>query len=215
QGLSHTVSFGWTPSTGEVHWSDETFRILEYDLGIKPTIERALQRVHPDDVAMMRRVLDEASRGEMNFDHKHRLLMPDGSVKFMHVLLHVSRNAAGNPEVVGALMDVTENTRLYRDLAEREAKIRRLVDANIIGVFLGDLNGRILEANDAFLRIVGYDCEDVVAGRINWKDLTPPDWRERDAQWIEEHERTGVRLPIEKEYFRKDGSRVPVLVGAA
>ena len=112
-------------------------------------------------------------------------------------------------------MDVTENTCLYSDLAEREAKVRRLVDANIIGVFIGDLNGRILEANDAFLRIVGYDCEDVMAGRINWKDLTPQDWRERDAQWIEEHERTGVRLPIEKEYFRKDGSRVPVLVGAA
>jgi PAS domain S-box-containing protein len=136
-------------------------------------------------------------------------------VKFVHVLSRVLEDAAGNLEIVGALMDVTENTRLYRDLAEREAKIRRLVDANIIGVFIGDINGRILEANDAFLRIVGYDCEDVMAGRINWKDLTPQDWRDRDAQWIEEHERTGVRLPIGKEYFRKDGSRVPVLVGAA
>ena len=174
-----------------------------------------LQRIHPDDVAMMRHLLDETSRGEKDFDVTHRLLMPDGSVKFVHVLSRVLKDAAGNLEIVGAVMDVTENTRLYRDLAEREAKIRRLVDANIIGVFIGDLNGRILEANDAFLRIVGYDCEDVMAGRINWKDLTPQDWRDRDAQWIEEHKRTGVRLPIEKEYFRKDGSRVPVLVGAA
>ena len=164
---------------------------------------------------MMRQLLDETSRGEKDFDITHRLLMPDGSVKFVHVLSHALKDATGNLEIVGAVMDVTENTRLYRDLAEREAKIRRLVDANIIGVFIGDLDGRILEANDAFLRIVGYDREDVVAGRINWKDLTPPDWRERDAQWIEEHKRTGVRLPIEKEYFRKDGSRVPVLVGAA
>ena len=108
-----------------------------------------------------------------------------------------------------------ENSRLYRDLAEREAKIRRLVEANIIGVFIGDFYGRILEANDAFLRIVGYGREDLAAGHINWKDLTPRDWRERDAQWIEEHKRTGVRLPIEKEYFRKDGSRVPVLLGSA
>ncbi|HEY1942940.1 MAG TPA: AAA family ATPase [Roseiarcus sp.] len=108
-----------------------------------------------------------------------------------------------------------ENSRLYRDLAEREAKIRRLVEANIIGVFISDFDGRILEANDAFLRIVGYDREDLAAGRINWKDLTPQDWRERDAQWIEEHKRTGVRLPIEKEYFRKDGSRVPILLGSA
>jgi PAS domain S-box-containing protein len=108
-----------------------------------------------------------------------------------------------------------ENTHLYRDLAEREAKIRRFVEANIIGVFVGDFDGRILEANDAFLRIVGYDRQDLAAGRINWKDLTPRDWRERDAQWIEEHKRTGVRLPIEKEYLRKDGSRVPILLGSA
>jgi PAS domain S-box-containing protein len=127
--------------------------------------------------------------------------MPDGSVKFVHVLSRVLKDATGNLEIAGALMDVTENTRLYRDLAEREAKIRRLVEANIVGVFLGDFDGRILEANDAFLRIVGYDREDLATGRLNWKDLTPPDWRQRDAQWIEEHKQSGVRLPIEKEYF--------------
>ncbi len=73
-----------------------------------------------------------------------------------------------------------ENTRLYRDLAEREAKIRRLVDANIIGIFIWNLEGRILEANDAFLRMVGYDREDLASGRVRWTDLTPPEWRERD-----------------------------------
>ena len=135
QRLSHTGSFGWTPSTGELHWSDETFRILEYDPSIKPTIERVLQRIHPDDRAMMRQLIDETSSGEKDFDVAHRLLMPDGSVKFVHVLSHALKDAAGNLEIVGALMDVTENTRLYRDLAEREAKIRRLVDANIIGIF--------------------------------------------------------------------------------
>jgi PAS domain S-box-containing protein len=215
QRLSRTGSFGWTPSTGEVHWSDETFRILEYDLGIKPTIERALQRVHPDDVAMMRRVLDEASRGEMNFDHTHRLLMPDGSVKFMHVLLHVSRNAAGNLEIVGAFMDVTENTRLYRDLAEREAKIRRLVDSNIIGISIWEAEGRILEANNAFLLMVGYDRGDLVSGQVRWTDLTPAEWRERDERALPILNSTGTLQPYEKEYFRKDGSRVPVLIGAA
>src|SRR5277367_2080340 len=215
QRLSRTGSFGWTPSTGEVHWSDETFRILEYDPSIQPTIERALQRVHPDDVAMMRRVLDEASRGETDFDHTHRLLMPDGSVKFMHVLLHVSRNAAGYLEIVGAFMDVTENTRLYRDLAEREAKIRRLVDSNIIGISIWEAEGRILEANDAFLQMVGYDRKDLVSGRVRWTDLTPAEWRERDERALAERKSTGNVQPYEKEYFQKDGSRVPVLIGAA
>jgi PAS domain S-box-containing protein len=108
-----------------------------------------------------------------------------------------------------------ENTRLYRDLAEREAKIRRLVDANIIGIFIWDYDGRILEANDAFLRMVGYDREDLVSGRIWWTDLTPPDWRERNDLRIETHKSSGRFPPFEKEYTRKDGTRVPVLIGEA
>jgi PAS domain S-box-containing protein len=214
QRLSHTGSFGWTPSTGELQWSDETFRILEYDSSVKPTIERVLQRVHPDDLARVRQVLDETSRGD-KVDVMHRLSMPDDSIKFVHVLGHALKDAAGNPEIVGAVMDVTENTRLYRDLAEREAKIRRLVDANIVGIFVWDFEGRILEANDAFLRTIGYDRDDVAAGALRWTDLTPPDWRKRDEQWVREHKASGLRSAIEKEYFRRDGNRVPVLVGAA
>ena len=108
-----------------------------------------------------------------------------------------------------------ENTRLYHDLAEREAKIRRLVDANIIGITLWKEEGPILEANDAFLRIVGYDREDLRAGRLRWTDLTPPEWRPlHDRSWAPEMRMTGRVHPYEKEYFRKDGSRVPVLVGS-
>jgi PAS domain S-box-containing protein len=108
-----------------------------------------------------------------------------------------------------------ENSRLYGDLQEREAKIRRLVDANIIGIIIRDLEGRILEANDAFLRMVGYDREDLVSGRIRWTDLTPPDWHDRTTRAVEEVKITGTTQPYEKEYVRKDGSRVPVLIGAA
>lgn len=109
-----------------------------------------------------------------------------------------------------------ENARLYRDLAEREARIRRLVDANIIGIMIWDFEGRILEANDAFLRIVGYDREDLVSRPLRWTDLTPPDWRDRDEhQWIPALKMTGTLQPIEKEFFCKGGGRVPVLIGVA
>jgi PAS domain S-box-containing protein len=108
-----------------------------------------------------------------------------------------------------------ENTGLYRDLADREAKIRRLVDANIIGIFVADLEGRVIEANDAFLRILGYDREDLVSGRVRWAELTPPEWRERDMRTLAELNATGTVQPFEKEYFRKDGNRVPVLIGGA
>jgi PAS domain S-box-containing protein len=108
-----------------------------------------------------------------------------------------------------------ENSRLYRGLQEREAKIRRLVDANIVGILIAELDGRLLEANDAFLRIVGYDREDLASGRIRWIDLTPPEWLELDfRQHLPELRAIGSVQPFEKELFRKDGSRVPVLIGA-
>ncbi len=108
-----------------------------------------------------------------------------------------------------------ENAHLYRDVAARETKIRRLVDSNIIGIFIWDLDGRIIEANDEFLRMVKYDREDLAAGRVSWLDLTPPDWRDGNAQRVDEVRMTGIAQPYEKEYLRKDESRVPVLVGAA
>ena len=106
-----------------------------------------------------------------------------------------------------------ENVHLQSDLEEREKKIRCLVDANIIGIIIWDLEGRILEANDAFLRIVGYDREDLASGRLHWTSLTPPEWRDRDARTMAELELIGTVQPFEKEYSRKDGSRVPVLIG--
>ncbi len=108
-----------------------------------------------------------------------------------------------------------ENTRLYRDLEDRERKIRRLVDANIMAIFLWNIEGAIVASNEAFLRMVRYDREDVASGRLRWTDLTPTEWREHDERAMAEIKATGSVQPYEKEFFRKDGSRVPVLVAGA
>jgi PAS domain S-box-containing protein len=108
-----------------------------------------------------------------------------------------------------------ENTRLYGDLQEREAKVRRLVDSNIIGIFIWDLEGRIIEANEAFLHTVGYSRDDLVSGRMRWTELTPSHWSGADERAVAELRAIGSCKAFEKEYFRKDGSRVPVLAGAA
>jgi PAS domain S-box-containing protein len=108
-----------------------------------------------------------------------------------------------------------ENVQLYSDLEARDKKIRRLFDSNIIGIIIWDVEGRIFEANDAFLRIVGYDREDLASGRLHRSDLTPSEWRDRDARTVAELMLVGTVPPFEKEYFRKDGSRVPVLIGGA
>jgi PAS domain S-box-containing protein len=108
-----------------------------------------------------------------------------------------------------------ENAHLYNDLGEREAKIRRLVDSNIIGVVIWDVQGRIIDANQAFLDMVGHGREDLVSGRLRWTELTPAEWRDADEQAIAELKAVGTLRPREKEYLRKDGSRVPVLVARA
>jgi PAS domain S-box-containing protein len=103
----------------------------------------------------------------------------------------------------------------YGDLREREAKVRRLVDSNIIGICVYDLDRHILEANDAFLGMVGYSRDDVISGRLTFIGLTPPEWAEDDQRRLAELVSTGIWRPSEKEFFRKDGSRVPVLLGSA
>jgi PAS domain S-box-containing protein len=116
-----------------------------------------------------------------------------------------------------------ENTQLYRDLAEREARIRRLVDANIIGIFTWELppcgdgadDPFFVDVNNAFLRMVGYEREELASAHKRRSEMTPPEWRDRDAKTLVELRENGVAQPFEKEYFRKDGSRVPVLMGVA
>jgi PAS domain S-box-containing protein len=119
-------------------------------------------------------------------------------------------------ELLGAQAAISlENTRLYSDLQEREAKVRRLVESNIIGISIFDFDGRVIEANEAFLHIVGHSRNDIVSGRLSWSQLTPAEWQEADDRAVAELRATGSCKAYEKEYLRNDGSRVPVLVGAA
>jgi PAS domain S-box-containing protein len=108
-----------------------------------------------------------------------------------------------------------ENARLYNDLQEREARIRCLVDSDIIGIIMWDLEGRILDANEAFLHMVGYSRDDLVSGGLRWTALTPAEWNYAHERAAAEVRATGSHKPFEKEYLRKDGSRVPVLLGGA
>jgi PAS domain S-box-containing protein len=106
-----------------------------------------------------------------------------------------------------------ENARLYSDLRESHARIQHLIDSNIIGMFFWELRGAITEANDAFLRMTGYSRDDLKSGALRWTDLTPLEYRETEERAIEALKQTGSVTPFEKEFIRKDGSRVPILLG--
>jgi PAS domain S-box-containing protein len=147
---------------------------------------------------------------------------PDGEIFGTICVLDKERNAYSDVflRLLTQWRDVLEAdlralAALEKQLEERESKIQRLFDADIIGIFIW-ADTRIVEANDAFLRIVGYEREDLVSGRLRLTELTPPEWQDRDVrQWMPELRRTGSVQSFEKEYFRKDGSRVPVLMGVA
>jgi PAS domain-containing protein len=111
QRLSQTGSFGWKVSTGEIVWSEETFRIFQYDRTITPTVERILQRVHPDDTAVVTQTIERASRDGSDFEHEYRLVMPDHSIRHVHVVARAFSDESGGAEFVGAVMDRTERKR--------------------------------------------------------------------------------------------------------
>ena len=124
QRLSKTGSFGWKPSTGEIIWSEETFRIFQYDRTTIPTVELVLQRVHPEDVALVQQTIERVTQDRKAFDFEHRLLMPDDSVKYVRVVGHPSTNdESSNFEFVGAVMDVTESKRVEKQLRRSEESL--------------------------------------------------------------------------------------------
>lgn len=179
--------------------------------------------VHPDDRDGLEEALSYSLTKGEQFSMRFRQRRADGVYRWLESRAEPVRDESGAIlEWYGTNVDIDDLVRaqeslrdLYRDVTEREAKIRRLIDSDIIGIVIWDLDGTLIDANDAFLRMVQYERTDVEAG-LRWFDITPPDWQEVHArEEAEELAATGKMQAREKEYFRKDGSRISVLIGAA
>jgi len=164
QKLSQTGSFGWKPDTGETVWSDETYRIFEYERSLKPTINSVAQRVHPEDRADFEEVTQGALAGAPDFEHAYRLLLPDRRVKHVHAIAHALPDASGLREFVGAVTDITDSRRAEDKIREHEAGLRQILDLapQLVAVF-------------------GPDSERLYANRIllDYLGLTLGEWREK------------------------------------
>jgi PAS domain S-box-containing protein len=160
QRLSQTGSFGWRPDSGEIVWSDETYRIFEYDHAVKPTIVLLVQRVHPDDRADFLKVIESASEGATQFEHTYRWLLPDGSVKHVHALAHALQDASGNREFVGAATDVTSIKRAEQELRRSEAYLAEAQRLSKTGSWAWSPDQDIRYWSEECYRVLSFDPQD-------------------------------------------------------
>ena len=157
QRLSHTGSFGWKPDTGEIIWSDETYRIFEYDGAVTATIDLVVQRVHPEDRADVQSVIARASEGAPDFEHAYRLLMPDGRTKHVHALAHATWDASGNREFVGAVTDITDQRLAEESLRESESYLAETQKLSHTGSWAWSPEKDIRYWSEECYRVLGFD----------------------------------------------------------
>src|SRR5580698_2282607 len=182
QRLSHTGSFGWNPATGEIVWSNETYRIFEYECAIKPSLEMVVQRLHPQDRAFFQQVIDRASQAFTDFEHEYRLLLANGRVKHVLTIAHASQDASGNREFIGAVSDITERKMAEEKIRRNEMELRTLVEA--IPAFVGTAqpDGSIDFISQSWLDYSGQTREEAMAS--GWMGRVHPDDHDRAlAAW--------------------------------
>jgi PAS domain S-box-containing protein len=183
QRLSCTGSFGWSVADGNLFWTDETYRIFQYDRVTKPTLELIVQRTHPDDRAAVQKTIDDASRTGRDFDHEYRLLMPDGSVKYVHAVAHAARDASGSIEFVGAITDVTGAKETERKLRRSEAYLAETQHLSHTSSWAWDVRGRKWAYRSAAVyNLFGFDPGEGDVPLQAFRDRIVPEDRPRNIE---------------------------------
>src|SRR6202795_1332453 len=197
QRLSHTGSFGWRVSTGEINWSEETFRIFQYDRTTTPTVELILRRVHSEDAASVTRTIQHASQDGKDFEHEFRLVMPDGAVKHVHVVARAERDDSGELEFVGAVMDTTESKRVEKKLRRSEESLLEAQKLSHTGSWRHELASGAVTVSPEIYRIPDIRPDDDPSNTEFFFSKFHPEDRKRVVDLFQ-------RAEIEKTEFQVD-----------
>jgi PAS domain S-box-containing protein len=214
QRPSQSGTFGWKVSSGELIWSDETYRILGFTRETNLTLELVFDRIHPEDRARMREIRDRATQNGMDLDVEHRILLPDGVIRYLHVVAHAGEDRSGNREYIGIVSDITERKRaeyerqaLARELEESKARLEEAQRVAHIGHFQWDLIANCMALSDELYRIYGLPPQEEPLDIAIISEMLHPADRERFFRTAEEYIRSGVqtRLEVEHRIVRPDG----------
>ncbi|MDZ8089657.1 MAG: PAS domain S-box protein [Nostoc sp. DedQUE12b] len=207
--------YDWNIEQDSVERTEGLTRILGYSLAeAEATGNWWFELVHPEDLPSVQEAILALGNSD-RYAAEYRIRNKNN--QYIYVLdqgILVQQDADGNPvRLVGSTTDISKRKQAEAAIQASEERLRSFVKANIVGILFGDVNGSITEANDEFLRIVGYTQEDIQAGRLSWTDITPSEYQYLDELAIAEATAKGTCTPYEKEFIRKDGSSVPVVVG--
>ncbi len=212
QKLSHSGTFGWKVSSGELVWSDETYRILGFTRETNPTLDLVFDRVHPEDLTRVRELSDRAVQNGMDLDVEHRILLPDGVIKYVHAVAHAGRDGSGNLEYVGVVTDITDRKRaeeerqaLSRNLQESKARLEEAQRVAHMGHYYWDLIANRVTWSDELYRIYGLTPQEGPIDMAMVSEMIHPDDREHVFRAAEESVRSGEHSEAEHRVVRPNG----------
>ncbi|MFN6513753.1 MAG: PAS domain-containing protein [Nostoc sp. CreGUA01] len=205
----------WNLTTDELIWTDKCKELFGLSPKVEINHEIFLNCIHPEDRQFMQEVISRSLAERVDCDIEYRVVWPDATIHWIDAKGRIFYDADGKTvKLMGTAQDITQRKQAENDLRQRETQLRRLVDSNIIGIIFATPD-YITEANEAFLEMVGYTREELSGGKVRRQDITPPEYHALDRHSIEQLLTVGVCNAYEKEYIRKDGSRIPILIGGA
>src|SRR5246500_392864 len=212
QRLSHSGTFGWKVRSGELIWSDETYKILGVTRETNPTLDLVFDRIHPEDRDLLQQIRDRATQNGMDLDVEHRILLPDGAIRYVHAVAHAGRDSSGNLEYMGVVTDITERKladeereALSRDLQESKAWLEEAQRVARLGYWVWDLQTNQLIWSDETYHIFGLSPQEGLIDLDKVREMIHPDDRETVFRTAEEAIRSGARADCEHRLFRPNG----------
>lgn len=218
------ILYNWESHTNELTYDGNLEQILGYSIEeMSGGLDRWIELVHCEDRHLFNAEIDRVLSTKEPFHLEYRICRKDSTYITVEDNGYFFSDGTGEvSRMVGFVVDITarkqaksEREQAFIALQKSEARFRCLVESNIIGIFLADLSGKITEANNAFLHMVGYTQEEVRSGHLSWDEITPVEYRHVDEGALAELIDSGVCNPFEKEFICKDGKRIPIMIGGA